>query len=147
MPVQVDATTVRGQSVQARLTGERWAAAVETAMYRASVVERVLALRAADGLVLRGGLSRVAPDVAWSTWLNWRRKSERGEGPAWERQLDERVPPSMAIGASVDVAIRLLREVEPSMSTSRARELLQRQFGEAGDVGDSTLRRVWAPAG
>ena len=147
MPVQVDATTVRGQSAQARLTGERWAAAVETAMYRASVVERVLALRAADGLVLRGGLSRIAPDVAWSTWLNWRRKSERGEGPAWERQLDERVPPSMAIGASVDVAIRLLREVEPSMSTSRARELLQRQFGEAGNVGDSTLRRVWAEAG
>ena len=145
--VDVEATTACGRAARSRLTDERWAAVVEAAMYRASVVERVLALRATDGLALRVGLRRIAPDVAWSTWLNWRRKSEQGDGPAWERQLDERMPPSAAIASGIEAAIRLLRDVEPSMSTSRARELLQKQFGEAGDVGDSTLRRVWSEGG
>lgn len=147
MPVLAEATSERGRAARARLTDERWATAVETAKYRASVVERVLALRATDGLTLRAGLSQVAPDVAWSTWLNWQRKSEGGDGPAWERQLDGRAPPHTGLDPAVEAAIRLLRDVEPSMSTSRARELLGRQFGAAGDVGDSTIRRVWSEAG
>jgi hypothetical protein len=129
------------------MSEEDWEFTVEKARERAALVESVLQFRETEGVSLRVAVGQLAPALPWSTWLNWRRKSDRLGGPAWERQLDGRLPPSHAVSPMVQGAVQALRGVDREMSTSQARAHLVKQFGVAGAVSDSVLRDIWAKAG
>jgi hypothetical protein len=130
------------------VSAERWKAIAAEAHRRVEVVEGVLARHEQTGESLRGSLSVVAPDVDWSTYLHWRRRYDGREGPAWERLLDERVPPSrQRYSEAVEAAACMLREVTRSMNTETAREHLARRFGPDVQPSDTWLRRVWAEGG
>ena len=138
--------TALGQALHARMSEHRWQREVKAALVRAAIIETVEKERETSGLSWRRALAAVAPDVSWPTYRSWRRKHDRLSGPAWERLLDERSPPTTALAESIVASARTLREVDRTMNTATAREHLSKQYGEAGLVSDAKLRRIWAAA-
>lgn len=140
-------STPRGEQLREAMSGERWSHEVTLAQVRVGSVEEVLQERQPEES-LRGCQQRVTPEVPWSTWLNQRRRYEAGSGPAWERLLDGRVPPpTPQIPEAVRLAARTLRRGDRSMSPETARQHLVVEFGEAGAISDTSLKRIWAEAG
>jgi hypothetical protein len=139
--------TALGRRLRARMSDERWVREVGLARGRAAVLAAVADDHERTGQSWRRALAAVAPDVSWPTYRAWRRKHDRLEGPAWERLLDERVPPSTALAEAVEASAVTLRQLNRSMTTEEARGHLARQYGEAGAVSDAKLRRIWAAAG
>lgn len=136
------------QQLQEELSPDRWRAVEARAYERVRVLEEVEAARA-GGLSHRRALKQVAPDVNWSTYLNWWRNARDREGEPWERQLDARVPPEpKRTPEDVQAAACLLRRMDPTISCEAAQELLVAQFGEErGRVSFTVLKRVWKEAG
>jgi hypothetical protein len=101
------------------------------------------------GLSRRQALATVAPEVHWSTYLNWCRRAESRPGAPWERQLDVRVPPPPdRISAVVEASACALRRLKPTLTCAEARVLLVAQFGEEeGGVSDASLKRIWKEGG
>lgn len=101
------------------------------------------------GLSRRRALAAVAPEVHWSTYLNWCRRDESRAGAPWERQLDVRVPPPPdKISALVEASACALRRLKPTLTCAEARVLLVAQFGEEeGGVSDASLKRIWKEGG
>lgn len=101
------------------------------------------------GLSRRRALAAVAPEVHWSTYLNWCRRAASRPGAPWERQLDVRVPPPPdRISAIVEGSACALRRLKPTLTCAEARILLVAQFGEEeGGVSDATLKRIWKEGG
>ncbi|MCP4243293.1 MAG: hypothetical protein GY772_22275, partial [bacterium] len=139
--------TAAGLQLQARVSEHRWQRIVEDSERRAEVYESVAAHQAASGESWRKSLAAVAPEVPWPTFVRYKRRFDAREGEAWERLLDERVPPDRTIGEQVRVAARMLRGIDPSMSCETARKHLVKQCGEEGAVSNTWLKRVWAEAG
>ena len=133
---------------RARVGSERWSFLVEQALERAEIVEQVAARVEQAGAGRRQSLRDVAPEVGWSKYLHWRRRHESRDGPGWERLLDERLPPPpVRIGDDIRLAACMLRRQDRSLNADGARTHLVAQFGEAGHVSDSSLRRIWSAAG
>ena len=134
--------------VREQVSERRWVSLVADAQGRAEVVEGVLGKHEAEGVSYRAALEDVAPDVGWSAYQHWRRRYQAREGPAWERLLDERLPPPpRRIPDAVRQAACLLRRMDVSVTPEAARSLLKAQFGAEGDVSDASLRRFWSAAG
>jgi hypothetical protein len=144
---ETEPTTPRGRRLQVAMSSERWRHEVPRAHSRALTVEAVLRERQ-PGESLRACQERVAPEVCWSTWVNWYRRYGAGIGPAWECLLDGRVPPvPPPIPEAVRVAARTLRRGDRSITPEKARQHLVAEFGEAGAISDTSLKRIWAEAG
>ncbi|MCP4654602.1 MAG: hypothetical protein GY856_04180 [bacterium] len=141
--------TEQAQVVRAAVSDERWELLLQDAQRRAEVVEATAARREETGESWRICLAAVAPDLHWATYLHWRRRYEARQGPAWERLLDERLPPPPTpISQEVRLAACMLRRADRSINGERARMLLIDEFGvDGGDISDSSLRRIWAAAG
>ena len=134
--------TAEAQELQRVVTPERWGQLVEQGQARAAVVERVQEEREATGVSWRRCLAAVAADVDWSTYLHWRRRYHARGGPAWERLLDERVPPRQEpIPEDIRMAACLLRRQDRGINCSRARELLV-QVSHDTPVNDDIHRQV-----
>ena len=143
-----EAITEGALHLRERVGEERWVRLVLDALRRAEVVEGVLGKHDAEGVAYSKALEDVAPDVGWSAYQHWRRRYQARSGPAWERLLDERLPPPpRRIPETVRQAACLLRRVDARLDTEAARSLLKAQFGEEGDISDASLRRVWSAAG
>lgn len=136
------------RTLKERLSPQRWAAIEPRAHERVVVLERV-AQAQAGALGRRQALMSVAPDVHWSTYLNWCRRAAARDGAPWERQLDARVPPEpRRVLEDISVAACLLRRQDPTLTCEAARAVLVKQFGdERGTVSDTVLRRLWKEAG
>ena len=120
---------------------------MDEAMRRAELLAQVWG-RHAEGVSLRRSVAEVAPEWTWSQFQHLRRRYEHGEGPAWERMLDRRVPPPQKpVPDPVRHATCGLRMAVPAMGCDQARQLLIAKFGEAGDISDSSLKRIWGRAG
>lgn len=134
--------------LQSQVSPERWAAVVRRARWKVGVLEGVEAGRV-EGLSWRRALRAAAPDVKWPTFMNWRRCAAARSGPAWERQLDYRVPPEPdRVCPEVAAAACTLRRFQPQINCERARAALVGQFGEErGALSDASLKRVWKKAG
>jgi hypothetical protein len=145
---EVEPVTAQAQLLRARMSEARWSREVATARRRAEVVERVEKVRTERGLPWRRCLADVAPGVSWSAYLHWRRRYRNRSGPAWERLLDERVPPRTAeVPDEIRNAARMLRRSNRSINAATARQHLIAEFGRSGDVSDSSLKRIWSEAG
>ncbi len=143
---ELEAVTEAGRELRAQVSAARWERVSTDAVWRAKVVEGVES-RVQGGSSRRGALAEEAPGVDWSTYLHWRRRYEGRSGPAWERLLDERVPPPKPrIPETVLNAACILRRLDRSMNTETARGHLVAQFGEGGSVSDTWLKGVWADA-
>lgn len=147
MAEQFEPQTTHGRALRDSMSGKRWEREIRAAVARAKVVDGVNAHREATQLSWRLALAAVAPEVSWPTFANWRRKAKRHHGEMWERMLDERSPPNTSIAPLVVGAARMLRQLDRSITTAKAREHLIAQFGDAGAVSDAALRRLWAAAG
>ena len=135
-------------ALRAAVSAERWAEISTRARARVRVLDAVAEARA-SGLGHRRAVERVAPDLHWSTYLNWRRCDETRTGERWERQLDVRVPPPpIVIAEDVRLCACALRHAVPGMSCEIARERLVAQFGEEkGRISPASLKRIWKEAG
>lgn len=138
--------TKRGQALFARMSAARWEAVVEEALQKAAIVEAVQAHRDRTEESWKRCLQAVSPEVGWSKYLHWRRRYVKGEGPAWERLVDSRIPPLIRISEDVARAARALRRADRSITARSARELLQAEFGPDLAVSDASLGRIWAAA-
>ena len=74
--------------------------------------------------------------------MHYKRRHDGGEGEAWERLLDGRVPPDRSVPEPVRIAARALRTVDPRMNGETARSYLMAQFRATGKVSDAWLKRV-----
>ena len=127
---------------------EKWEQLVRDAEGRAEVVEAVVRRRQEGGLSWRKCLGAVAGDVEWPTFLHWRRRYVGRTGPAWERLLDERLPPPPTrIPEEIRVAACLVRRTDRGINAEGTRQVLVAQFGDKGAISDASLRRIWAAAG
>ena len=134
--------------LRSKLSPARWEVVAHGAMAKVEVLEGVLRVRKRSGQSWRKSLEQVDPDIGWSRYLHWRRAEIRGAGPKWERLLDRRVPPPVApISEAVRSATITIRMVAPDISYDQARILLVRQFGESGDISDTSLGRIWREHG
>ena len=144
----VEPVTERAKRLREQVKDQRWARIVEDAQGRAAVVKAVEEVLAKGELSLRQAQAQATPGVPWPTYVKWRRRYRNRRGPAWERLVDERLPPPpREIPEVVRKGACLLREQDRSINAERTRELLVKQFGEDGDVSDASLRRIWAAAG
>lgn len=134
--------------LEERLPPARWAALEQRAHERVRILGEVEALHA-GGLSRRKALAQVAPELHWSTFLHWWRRSLDREGAPWERQLDMRVPPPrIRVADDILAAACLLRRLDPTITTESAQGLLVAQFGaERGKVSGTVLKRAWKEAG
>ena len=133
--------------MRAKLSPELWLQRVVKARQRSEQVEAVLA-EAGGGPVGREMVRRLAPGVAWPTFLNWLRCYEAREGPGWERLLDLRyAPPAWETPAAWAAAVKALGLHEPRPSFEKMREMLTRLFGSEARLGDKTLRKILREAG
>ena len=133
--------------MRAKLSPELWLQRVVKARQRSEQVEAVLA-EAGGGPVGREMVRRLAPGVAWPTFLNWLRCYEAREGPGWERLLDLRyATPAWETPAAWAAAVKALGLHEPRPSFEKMREMLTRLFGSEARLGDKTLRKILREAG
>jgi len=140
--------TPQGQALRTKLSPERWAQVVSDAHARAVVFDAVMARHAGTGQSLRAAVGQVAPELPWPTFVRWKRRHGLGVGETWERLLDERVPPPHpAVDEHIRKAACMLRRVDPGMNPQVARAHLMTEFGDAGAVSDTWLRRVWKASG
>ena len=134
--------------LRAAVSAARWAEIVERSHHRVRIVDAVAERRSA-GFGHRAALAEVAPDLHWSTYLNWWRCDQTRAGERWERQLDVRVPPApVVIPADVCASACALRHAIPGLSCEIARDRLVAQFGEVkGNISPASLKRIWKDAG
>jgi len=142
-----DPQTDHGRNIRAQVSEARWARVVAEADERASFVEAVIARQAETSASWRSTAAAVAPQLPWPTFVKWKRHYDERTGPAWERLLDGRVPPDTSVGDDIEMAARLLRQLDPQISVQDARAQLTRMFDDRGKVSGSWLKRVWAEAG
>jgi len=136
------------KTIRDQVSDERWDRLVSDALRRVEVLDSVAAEQAGNDKSWRKSLKAKHPDLPWSTFVNWKRKLNNREGEPWERLLDRRLPPVPAkVPEEIGRAACLLRRADRAVSCDRARELLVAQFGEAGRISDSSLRRIWSAAG
>lgn len=144
---QEEPTTERIKSFRAMMSVQRWQREVSKAQEKARIMEEVCQ-KHAGGLSWHRSLKEVAQEVKWSTFVHWQRKRKRYSGPLWERLVDTRIPPP---GARIDESIRkaacLIRRMDRSVNTARAREQLVAEYNAAGHLSDTSLRRIWSSAG
>jgi len=119
---------------------------VTEALERVVFIEDVRARRADTQESWKKCLKALGPSVGWSKFLHWRRRYDKGDGPAWERLLDRRMPPLRAVPTSVAQAARTLRRANPSITCEAARALLRLEFGDSLSVSNTWLRRQWSAA-
>jgi len=129
------------------LSTARWEQVVAEAVVRAKVFDRVIARHERTGASLRSSVAAVSPGLPWPTFARWKRRHGSGEGASWERLLDERAPPHVGYDGRMRVRACILRRADPGMNTDMARSHLVAEFGEAGRVSDTWLRREWQKAG
>lgn len=139
--------TSRGQALRSQLSATRWNQVVEQAEARAAVFDAVMAHRHSTGQSLRASVAAVAPDLPWPTFVRWKRRSRAVDGETWERLLDERTPPHANIDAQVARTACTVRRVDRGINCEATRAHLIAEFGAAGSVSDTWLRRVWKAAG
>lgn len=135
-------------SLQNRVTLPRWAVLVAEARARAVIFDAVVVLEAKTGTSMRSSLKSVSPGTPWPTFVKGQRRQRQRSGPTWERRLDESTPPppKALIPEEVVRATCGLRRGDRCMSTAQARAHLAAVFGEAGDLSDASLRRIWKAA-
>lgn len=130
------------------VTPEKFDAVRREAFRKLRLVKLVRKKRKATGAAWRKCLSQVAPEVPWSTYLNWRRRLGVVPGPRWERLFDTRNPPApRAIPREVVAVVIALRRGMPGLTCQECRVILVAQFRESGQVSDSALYRIWRNAG
>lgn len=140
--------TERGRAIRRGVSEERWKELAPEAQRHADVLSAVEAHMEASGASRRSAVEVVAPGLHWSTYRGWCRLYESGDGPVWERLLDARIPPvPERVAKDICVAACMLRRVDRSINTETARVHLSAQFGDAGALSDSALRRIWKEAG
>ena len=142
-----DPQTPQGRALRAKLSAARWARVVEQAEARAAVFDAVMEHQQSAGQSLRASVAHVAPGLPWPTFVRWTRRHRGGDGESWERLLDQRTPPHANIDEPVRRAACTLRRADPGINTDGARAHLIGEFGAAGAVSDTWLRRVWKAAG
>ena len=138
--------TPRGQALRAALTASRWARVVEEALARAAVYDAVLSHQQRTNETLRASVAAAAPGLPWPTFVRWSRRCRAVDGETWERLLDERLPPHRDIDAQVARTACTVRRVDRTINCEATRVHLIAEFGEAGAVSDTWLRRVWREA-
>ena len=146
MPAR-DPETDYGKGIRAQVSEARWARVVAEADERTSFVEAVVARQAETSASWRSTAATVAPQLPWPTFVKWKRHYDERTGPAWERLLDGRVPPDTSVSDDVEMAARLLRQLDAQISVQDAQAQLTRMFDDRGKVSGSWLKRVWADAG
>jgi len=140
--------TEEARTLQAKVGERRWSLISSDARRKAALVEAVIEAHATGEHGWMEALRQAAPDVPWSTFVNWRRRYQTRSGPAWERLLDARVPPTPArIAEEVRSAARALRVADPHINTEKAQEGLKALFGEAFTISAASLRRLWSESG
>jgi len=134
--------------LKARVSAKRWSEIEARARARAKILTETVRRRRRRSESFRRALGAVAPEVNWSTYLHWRRCAERRGGAAWERQLDERIPPSPhRVSEAVREAARQLRLDAPGIGNKEVKQRLIEEFGEKeGRVSEASLRRIWREA-
>jgi hypothetical protein len=137
------------EQLKARLSPPRWQVVEARAHERAAILDEVATIGAASGTSERRTLMARCPEVPWPTYVGWKRFARQRTGQAWERQLDERVPPRpYRVSESVREVVRALRRAKTDMTCEEARRHLRAEFGEEqGEVSDSSLLRIWKAAG
>lgn len=138
--------TEKAKKLKKQVSPERWDKIVREARKRVALVQSVKACHESRSLSWRNCLLEVDSELHWGTYLHWRRRLENRTGPLLERVLDERVPPIYRIPDTVRQAAIMIRRMDRSVNTQKAREKLREQFGDSGIVSDSVLHRLWADA-
>lgn len=140
--------TEEARRLRSLVSPRRWRTIVEDALEKARIVREVFDLHEQAGEQRLPSLKKIAPEVGWSCFEHWRRRWQSGDGPAWERLLDRRVPPRPEKTPSdVSAAAVILRHADPKMNREKARKHLVKQFGEKGELSDTTIQRLWSAAG
>ena len=140
--------TTRGRKIRDQVSQDRWERLVADALRRVEVLELVVAERKESSRSWRKSLEASSPEVPWPTYVNWKRKHKKRQGEPWERLLDGRLPPPpVPIPDEIRQAACWLRRADRSVNCERARALLATQFGDAGRISDTSLRRIWSSAG
>jgi hypothetical protein len=130
------------------VSNQRWERLLADALRRLEVLELVVEERKEKGRSWRKSLEAASPEVPWPTYVNWKRKHKDRKGQPWERLLDGRLPPPPPpIPDDIRLAACMIRRTDRSVNTETARGHLEAQFGEAGRISDSSLRRIWSAAG
>ncbi len=140
--------TERGQAIRRGVSEALWEERTLEAHRHANVLSAVEAHMEAGGASRRSAVSVVAPGLHWSTYRGWYKLYKGGEGPAWERLLDARIPPVPdRVAKDVCAAACMLRRADRSINTETAQAHLSAQFGDGGAVSAAALRRIWKAAG
>lgn len=140
--------SARAKNIRKQVSDERWERLVADALRRLDVLNLVVEERKQRGRSWRKSLEAAAPEVPWPTYVNWKRKHNNRQGQRWERLLDGRLPPPPPpIPDDIRLAACMIRRMDRSVNTERARDHLEAQFGDAGRISDSSLRRIWSAAG
>lgn len=136
-----------GRQLRARVSEAVWESRVRVARERAALYEAVHDETLAP-LAMRTRVLEVAPEWTWSQYQHIHRRVIAGDGPLWERLLDLRIPPPPPpIDEDVRLLAEALRRVDRSVSLSVVRKRLMQDFGDRGDVSESTLKRLFARTG
>ncbi len=140
--------TIRSRYIREQVSDARWERLVAEALRRVAVLDQVIEENKNSGLSLRKSLEVAASEVAWPTYVNWKRKHQQREGQSWERLLDGRLPPRpKSIPEAIRQATCMIRRMDRSVNVETARKHLAEQFGQAGEISNSSLRRIWSAAG
>jgi len=84
----------------------------------------------------------------WSTFRHCLRCHHEREGPAWERQLDLRLPePAVSSPEPWKVTALTLGHQGPQPSFKKVREILRTMYGPDASLCDNTIRKLWKGAG
>jgi len=141
-------TTEYGKRVKATLSPEKWIRRAEKARERAGIVQAVLADAGKAGKPSRASVRKHAAGMHWSTFRHCLRCHRGREGPAWERQLDLRLPePSWSVPEDWKNTVAILGHQEPQPSFDKVRETLVAVHGEGAALCDNTLRELWQEVG
>jgi len=138
--------TAMAKALRARVSEATWSKRVEVAQHRA---ETLTAIRQhyQEYTSWRACVRAIAPSWTWSQFLHLERRATANDCPLWENLLDRRVPP---VPKPLDDDVRLLaealRRVDRSIGCPAVRQRLTQDFGERGNISDSTLKRVFAEA-
>jgi len=138
----------RTLQLNARLSLCRWQHVAARASERTEILAQT-ATRYVETGSWRKALDQVAPEVGWSAYQHWRRCAAGRSGEPWERQLDERVPPTpYRVSSEIRIAACALRHASATMDCVEAQRRLVAQFGpEKGKVSATSLKRIWQAAG